>query len=228
MTNIITNILDTITNGTNIYLQHQIIQTITEKNTVTSWGDPALWGTISIPIILAFWARCSEKNKTNRESKRIKKYEEELRRKEDKDFIQTYIDKNIKSFLPSERKNFTVENYTDTFCDIGHILSNLILVIELTQYKYLSSYIRCLNSFNIKAFNEEDFDKKQRYYIDIHLMVLNITRYMVIYEIEYKKTWESDIRLFESFIDPITLEMDERVVQQLGEVYRSILEKNEV
>ena len=28
MTNIITNTLDTITNGTNIYLQHQIIQTI--------------------------------------------------------------------------------------------------------------------------------------------------------------------------------------------------------
>ena len=205
MTNIITNTLDTITNGTNIYLQHQIIQTITEKNTVTSWSDPALWGTIigslSIPIVLFVFGLLNKKNKADRELARIKKYEEELRRKEDKDFIQTYIDKNIKSFLPSERKNFTVENYTDTFCDIGHILSNLILVIELTQYKYLSSYIRCLNSFNIKAFNEEDFDKKQRYYIDIHLMVLNITRYMVIKEIEYEKTWKSDIRLFENFIN---------------------------
>ena len=197
MTNIITNTLDTITNGTNIYLQHQIIQTITEKNTVTSWGDPALWftivgsvGTVAIPIILAFWARYSEKNKR-----------EELRRKEDKDFIQTYIDKNIKSFFPSERKNFTVENYTDTFCDIGHILSNLILVIELTQYKYVSSYIQCLNSFNSKACNEEDIDKKRQYYISIHLMVLNITRYMVINEIEYEKTWKSDIRLFENFIN---------------------------
>ena len=194
MTNIITNTLDTITNGTNIYLQHQIIQTITEKNTVTSWGDPALWvtiiGSLSIPIILAFWAGCSEKNKR-----------EELRRKEDKDFIQTYIDKNIKSFFPSERKNFTVENYTDTFRDIGHILSNLKLVIELTQYKYVSSYIQCLNSFNSKACNEEDIDKKRQYYISIHLMVLNITRYMVINEIEYEKTWKSDIRLFENLIN---------------------------
>ena len=162
-----------------------------------------LYSQITIPIVLFIFGWLNEKNKTDRESQRIKKYEEELRRKEDKDFIQTYIDKNIKSFLPSERKNFTVENYTDTFRDIGHILSNLILVIQLTQYKYLSSYIRCLNSFNSKACNEEDFDKKQRYYIDIHLMVLNITRYMVINEIEYKKTWESDSRLFESFIDQI-------------------------
>ncbi len=153
MTNIITNTLDTITNGTNIYLQHQIIQTITEKNTVTSWGDPALWvtiiGSLSIPIILAILGYIYQKEMQDRQlitqwyknsTKIINKHESE------------YIQKFHQNFDENTSYDYT-EDLNNNIRLMYDLLNNDLLLFQIqsrSRRKLIKEVCEILKNIRIK------------------------------------------------------------------------------
>ena len=167
MTNIITNMLDTITNGTNIYSQHQIIQTIIEKNTITSWSDPALWVTIAGSIIGAGLTICG----LYIARRGVKNWEVDTIHKLRMEYV------TIRNIWFKEKKEnlLTEERKIELITDLCNIMEKVCILIVK---KYIDEEL-AFRSFERALIQGMEYGKDKEFY-DKHKDAYNATR--IIYE----------------------------------------------
>ena len=149
---IITNILGTITNGTNIYVQHQIIET----NTITSWKDPALWVTIITALIMLYTVRkMSEQNEisANSVNEMKKQYEDNVYQK-DTEIYRKY------SLEIADDWNTFIKKYKE-----NEVANNIIIMLKNLDTRIT----RCLFELSFRSVYREELQKlslETNYYID--------------------------------------------------------------
>ena len=136
------------------------------SNFSTTKGNASFWEIVSailVPVALAGWAWYSEKKKDKREQKRIEERDQresdridrdkkELKRKEDKEYIQTYIEKYLISLLMPlilGQYEFKVKGKEKINAEIIVCLLKISLeLLFLKQFVKISSYSYMMDYFS--------------------------------------------------------------------------------
>ena len=124
-------------------------------------------GAIAVPIALACWGVNSEKHKTAREQARIERDKAEQRRKEDKEYISTYIKENLIPFTEDKYK-FKAKDGTKEYEEeikgiVANCSTNLIYLqfaIQHLSYLYMDEYFSILDRF-IDEILKRDISEKE-------------------------------------------------------------------
>ena len=112
-------------------------------------------GSILVPVMIFWWANRDQKRRDERELERIKRDKKELKRKEDKEYIQAYIEKHLEHLIvndPSkikeeeEKYKTDIKNYLITSCNT---LTRLIHTINISSYSYMVEYLNLLKNLTL-------------------------------------------------------------------------------
>ena len=172
---------------------------------VIKWGEILSDGTtfasrLSVPVVLAIWSH----NKSI--SDKI-----ELKRKEDKEYIQTYIEKYLEPLTP-HKYEFEEENLKKILGQFSIWFLYLRANIEYLSYSYMDEYFYLLHIFtkNIKESNHLSMEELEFFYGKLSAHILMISPLLLLDEKKYKEEIPQTMDVFiddKGAVRDITLEV---------------------